>query len=65
MRIENLASPGLLSNGIRLRSEAARAISQVEIYTDKIGGAANDKATLLNAFFLDCAAKALAGTSGE
>jgi hypothetical protein len=65
MRIETLKSPGLLSNGIALRSAAAKAISQVEIYTDKIGGAANDKATLLNAFFTDCATKALAGTSAD
>lgn len=65
MRIETLKSPGLLSNGIALRSAAAKAISQVEIYTGKIGGVANDKATLLNAFFLDAAAKALAGTTAD
>ncbi len=31
MRVENLPSPGLLSNGIRIRIEAAKAISAVEI----------------------------------
>jgi hypothetical protein len=65
MRIETLKSPGLLSNGIDLRMAAAKAISQVEIYTGKIGGAANDKATVLNAFFADCATKALAGTAAD
>lgn len=31
MRVETLPSPGLLSNGIRIRIEAAKAISAVEI----------------------------------
>jgi hypothetical protein len=31
MRVDTLPSPGLLSNGIRLRIEAAKAISAVEI----------------------------------
>lgn len=65
MRIETLKAPGQLSNGIALRREAAKAISQVEIYTGKIGGANNDKATLLSAFFTDCATKALAGTTAD
>lgn len=31
MRVETLPSPGLLSNGIRIRIEAAKAISAIEI----------------------------------
>ena len=38
MRVETLPSPGLLSNGIRIRIEAAKAISSVEINNAKIPG---------------------------
>jgi hypothetical protein len=31
MRVENLPSPGLLENGVRLRLEAAKALSSVDI----------------------------------
>lgn len=65
MRIETLKSPGVLSNAYRLRVEAQKAISQVEIFTGAIGGAANSSATLLNAFFTDCATKALVGTAAD
>ncbi len=54
MRIENLPSPGLLSNAIDLRSAAARAISNVEITAGRNGGISSN-ANRLHAFFTACA----------
>ena len=57
MRVETLPSPGLLSNGIRIRIEAAKAISAVEI---NAGIPANNgfssTADPLHDFFTACAA---------
>lgn len=61
MRVETLPSPGLLSNGIRIRIEAAKAISAVEINAGipaNAGKASN--AFQLKAFFDACSA-AIAG----
>jgi len=55
MRIETLLSPGLLTNGIRLRTEAAKAISSVEIVAGRSGGGKTQAAGTLAAFFTDCA----------
>jgi uncharacterized repeat protein (TIGR02059 family) len=56
MRVETLPSPGLLSNGIRIRIEAAKAISAVEI---NAGVPANNgrssAAAPLRDFFQACA----------
>lgn len=60
MRIENLLSPGLYSNGIKLRTEAAKAISAAEVTAMVTPGGLNPSAGVLAAFFSDCAAK-LAG----
>ncbi len=52
MRIESLPSPGLLSNGIKLRTEMAKAISAVEIQA----GFASGKATYAKALTDFCTA---------
>lgn len=57
MRIETLLSPGQLSQGIRLRTIAAQAISQVEITSAHYPGGLSGQATQLAAFFTDCASK--------
>jgi len=54
MRIETLPSPGLLSMGFRLQSEATKAISSVEIFSARNGGTSGS-ATKLHAFFTACA----------
>lgn len=57
MRIETLLAPGLLSNGIRLRTEASKAISAVEITAGRTPGGKTSAAATLQAFFTDCASK--------
>jgi hypothetical protein len=57
MRIETLLSPGLLSNGIRLRTEASKAISSVEVTAGRTPGGVTSAAGTLAAFFTDCASK--------
>ena len=54
MRVETLPSPGILSRGIRLRTEASSAISSVEIFASRNGGTSG-AATQLHAFFTACA----------
>lgn len=49
MRIENLASPGSVSNAYDLRRHACKAISAAEIYLS------DDRRQELAEFFLDCA----------
>jgi hypothetical protein len=57
MRVETLPSPGLLSNGIRIRIEAAKAISAVEINAGiPANGGKSSSASLLKAFFDTCSA---------
>jgi hypothetical protein len=53
MRVDTLPSPGLLSNGIRLRIEAAKAISAAEINAGLNGGTSST-ASNLHAFFTAC-----------
>lgn len=61
MRIETLPSPGLLSNGIRIRIEAAKAISAIEINAGlSVNGGKARSAFQLKAFFDACSA-AIAG----
>lgn len=56
MRVETLPSPGLLSNGIRLRIEAAKAISAVEINAGIPANAGiSSTADPLHQFFTQCA----------
>jgi len=56
MRVENLPSPGLLSNGIRIRIEAAKAISAVEINAGiPANGGRSRTADPLHDFFTACA----------
>ena len=57
MLVKNLLSPGNLSMGIKLRTEAAKAISHCEVVASKSPGGTVDTAVTLEAFFLDCAAK--------
>lgn len=57
MRIENLLSPGLLSNAIELRSAACRAISNIEVTAGRTPGGLTSGANSLHAFFTDCASK--------
>lgn len=58
MRVSTLPSPGLLSMGIKLRTEAAKAISAVEISAGRghAGAAKSPHAFQLSAFFTACAA---------
>jgi len=56
MRIETLPSPGLLSNGVRLRVEAAKAISSAEVTAGRSGGGKTIAASTLADFFTACAA---------
>lgn len=57
MRVETLPSPGLLSNGIRIRIEAAKAISAVEINAGiPANGGKSSTAGPLKAFFDACSA---------
>ena len=49
MRIEDLASPGVLVNGMALRKEANKAIFAAETYLSV------DARRQLAAFFLECA----------
>lgn len=55
MRQETLPSPGLLSNGIKLRVEAAKAISAVEIAAGRAAGGKTSTAATLSTFFTACA----------
>lgn len=57
MRIESLLSPGSLSNGIRLRTEAAKAIGSVEVTAMRTPGNKIGSAKTLADFFTDCASK--------
>lgn len=55
MRVETLPSPGLLSNGIRIRIEAAKAISAVEINAGiPANGGKSSTAKPLSDFFTAC-----------
>lgn len=60
MRIETLLSPGILANGIRLRTESAKAISSVEVTAARTPGGKCTGAGKLAAFFTDAASR-LAG----
>lgn len=52
MRIETLKNPGVISSGLRLRTEAAKAISAAELHLQ------SDGKQVLTDFFSDCAVKA-------
>ena len=56
MRVSELPSPGFLSNAIRLRSEAAKAISTVQIQDARSGGLGSSNAAGLATFFTACSA---------
>lgn len=56
MHIKNLPSPGLYSNGIKLRVEAAKSISASEIAAARSTGGRTSTATALRVFFQACAA---------
>lgn len=55
MRLETLPSPGLLANGYKVRMEAAKAISSVEIMAARTPGNKTATAATLSAFFTACA----------
>jgi len=56
MRDTALTYPGVLSNGYKLRSEAAKAISTVEIAARATSGGKTAGAAKLSAFFASCVA---------
>lgn len=56
MHIKNLPSPGLYSNGIKLRVEAAKSISAAEVAAARAAGGRSSTATHLRTFFTACAA---------
>lgn len=57
MRVDTLPSPGLLSNGIKIRYEAAKAISAVEINAGiSVNAGKSRNAKPLSDFFTACAA---------
>jgi len=57
MRVDTLPSPGMLSNGIRIRIEAAKAISAVEINAGiSVNGGKSSNAKPLSDFFTACTA---------
>lgn len=58
MRVATLPSPGLLSNGVRLRIEAANAISAVEINAGRNAGKARNAKDLKD--FFDACSSAIA-----
>lgn len=60
MRVTSLPSAGRLSNGFRLRTEAAKAISAVEIVAMRSPGGKAEEAGELAAFFTAAAAAATA-----
>jgi hypothetical protein len=55
MRVSELPSPGFLSNAARLRTEAAKAISTIQIQDARSGGVGSSNAKTLFAFFSACA----------
>lgn len=57
MRVETLLSPGLLSNGLRIRTEIAKAISAAEIISGRTPGGKSATAKTLQAFLTDAASK--------
>lgn len=57
MKINTLLSPGQLANGIKLRVEAAKAISSAEITAMRTPGGKYLGAKALADFFTDCASK--------
>jgi hypothetical protein len=59
MRVATLPSPGLLSNGVRIRIEAAKAISAVEINAGRGGGKARNAKDLKD--FFDACSASIAG----
>lgn len=61
MRVETLPSPGLLSNGIRIRIEAAKAISAVEINAGIPVNEGKSKAAFQLKQFFDACSTAIAG----
>lgn len=58
MRVATLPSPGLLSNGVRIRIEAAKAISAVEINAGRNAGKARNAKDLKD--FFDACSSAIA-----
>lgn len=57
MKISDLLSPGFLSNGIKLRTEAAKAIGSVQVGAMRTPGGKTTNAKTLADFFTDCASK--------
>lgn len=64
MKLENLASPGIIPNSQKLRTEALKAINYCQVVAMNTPGGKVDHATTLNAFFDACKA-AIAGVTPE
>lgn len=54
MKNDALVSPGFISNGPRLRQEAIKAISYVEVMADLVSPAKPEQAKTLDTFFVAC-----------
>lgn len=57
MKINDLLSPGVLANGIKLRIEAAKAIGSIEVTAMRTPGGKYPGAKTLADFFTDCASQ--------
>ena len=57
MRTEDLKTPGVLTNGMEVRAQVARAISQIQITAARTPGGKVQSANTLEAFLLDAASK--------
>lgn len=55
MRIEELPSPGLLSQGVRIRTEACKAINALQISAARRPSKKSPHAAKLRDFFQACA----------
>ena len=62
MKLENLASPGIIPNSQKLHTEALKAINFCQVVAMNTPGGTVDHATKLSAFFDACKA-AIAGVT--
>ena len=57
MRTETLKTPGVLTNGMEVRAQVARAISQIQITAARTPGGKVQAANTFEAFLLDAATR--------
>lgn len=56
MRATDLPTPGVLTNGLKIRSEVSQAISQIQVVAARTPGGKVQSANTLEAFLLAAAA---------